>query len=92
MVETRVPEAAPQAAVRGLHQLAEGQAAQVLSLDCQGYVRRRLLDLGLVPGTRVEAVLSSAAGDPRAYRVRGTLVALRQSDACQIRVTLEDCP
>ena len=44
-----------------------------------GLARRRWLDLGLVPGTRVEAIRCSPAGDPVMYRVRGTLLALRQS-------------
>ena len=42
---------------------------------------RRLTDLGLVRGTRVTCVLRSPAGDPRAYLIRGALIALRRADA-----------
>jgi ferrous iron transport protein A len=42
---------------------------------------RRLIDLGLVRGTRVTCVLKSPAGDPCAYLIRGALIALRRADA-----------
>jgi len=48
--------------------------------------RRRLLDLGLVPGTVVEAELASLGRDPTAYRIRGALIALRRAQADQIHV------
>ena len=40
----------------------------------------RLTDLGLIPGTKVVCVAESPAGDPRAYLIRGALIALRNSD------------
>jgi Fe2+ transport system protein FeoA len=40
-----------------------------------------MFDLGLVPGTVVEAELRSPAGDPTAYRIRGAMIALRRSQA-----------
>jgi len=53
----------------------------------QGQERRRLLDLGVVPGTEIEAAFRSAGGDPMAYSIRGALIALRRSQARSIRVT-----
>lgn len=55
----------------------------VLSISprCRGAERNRFLDLGIVPGTRISADLSSPAGDPIAYRVRDTLIALRREQA-----------
>ncbi len=66
-----------------LSDLAPGQSARVvrLSAACQGPERRRLLDLGLVPGTIVTAEFTSPGGDPVAYRVRGALIALRRAQA-----------
>ncbi len=60
-----------------------GGAARVLFIApaCQGPQRRRLLDLGIVPDTVVEAEMSSALGDPVAYRIRGALIALRREQA-----------
>lgn len=83
------PAAAPSASdVITLADLAHGDQAEVVALDvnCQGFSRRRLMDLGFTPGARLEPVLDTFAGDPRAYRVRGTLVALRGEQASQVLV------
>jgi len=71
-----------------LSQLALGEAAEVVSLSraCRGLERRRLMDLGVVPGTRIEAVMRSPSGDPTAYRIRGATIALRKPQADFIRV------
>jgi DtxR family Mn-dependent transcriptional regulator len=71
-----------------LDRLSNGQPAEVVALDpgCQGFSRRRLMDLGFTPGARLEPVLHTFAGDPRAYRIRGTLVALRRDQAGQVLV------
>jgi DtxR family Mn-dependent transcriptional regulator len=71
-----------------LADLGHGEAAEVVALDasCQGFSRRRLMDLGFTPGARLEPALQTFAGDPRAYRVRGTLVALRREQARQVLV------
>ncbi len=68
-----------------------------LSPRLRGLLRRRLLDLGFTPGAVVEPVMESTfgRGDPRAYRVRGTLVALRREQAEHILVeplALEETP
>ncbi len=76
--------------------LPVGQDAEIVSLSptCQGLTRRRLLDLGFTPGTRLRPVLQTFAGDPRAYRVRGTTIALRrdQSSVVIVRPTATDVP
>ena len=76
------------AGTKRLSELPEGEAAEVIELDalCRGFSRRRLLDLGLTPGTRIESALDNPFGDPRAFRFRGTLIALRKDQADQIWV------
>lgn len=71
-----------------LASLGVGEVAEVVGIAsaCQGPQRRRLLDLGVVPGTVVRAVLASAAGDPVAYDLRGALIGLRRQQAEWIRV------
>ncbi|HUN22683.1 MAG TPA: metal-dependent transcriptional regulator [Anaerolineales bacterium] len=73
---------APTAATQ-LTSLQMGESAIVAALDpaLQGFTRRRLLDLGLTPGTRIQLELPSMFRDPLAYRVRGTLIALRKEQA-----------
>jgi DtxR family Mn-dependent transcriptional regulator len=57
-----------------------------ISRICQGPQRRRLLDLGVVPGTHIRAELRSASGDPVAYSIRGALIGLRQQQASWIYI------
>lgn len=76
-----------QLAARTLADLHPGQVGTVAALHSTGPERRRLMDLGLVPGTRVVAEMSSPLGDPVAYRVRGALVALRAQQARLITIT-----
>ncbi|MFP5355243.1 MAG: FeoA domain-containing protein [Gemmatimonadota bacterium] len=61
-----------------------------ISSNCRGAQRRRLLDLGVVPGTEIEAELRSASGDPTAYRIRGALIALRRHQAEWIEIEPAD--
>ncbi|MGB9826140.1 MAG: FeoA family protein [Desulfofundulus sp.] len=70
-----------------LSELPIGQWGRVLSLSARGMTRYRLLDLGLVPDTPVQAVRRSPLGDPTAYRIRGALIALRREEAGQVLVT-----
>jgi DtxR family Mn-dependent transcriptional regulator len=85
-------EAAPESAIHEhavrLADLSTGQDAKVVGLDeaCQGYSRRRLMDLGFTTGATIRAALSTFAGDPRAYEIRGTLVALRREQASHVLV------
>jgi len=74
--------------------LAPGEEATVVGIAaaCRGAERRRFLDLGLVPGTAVSAEMTSPSGDPTAYRVRETLVALREKQAQHIRVRRNHAP
>ena len=45
-----------------------------------------MLDLGIVPGTIIEPEMNSPGGDPTAYRIRGTLIALRHEQADLIQI------
>jgi DtxR family Mn-dependent transcriptional regulator len=65
-----------------------GEYAEVLYISrrSRGSERRRFLDLGILPGTRITAELISPSGDPTAYRVRDALLALRKEQADMIRI------
>ena len=81
-------ESGPLTDVVRLSDLASNQRAEVIGLDevCQGFSRRRLMDLGFTEGALVRPFLRTFAGDPRAYDIRGTLVALRRDQASQVLV------
>lgn len=68
--------------------LDAGQQAEIVGVatSLPAAERRRLLEMGLYPGTRVCAVLTSPLGDPVAYRVRGMTVALRRAQARNIEI------
>lgn len=68
-----------------LHPGEEGVVVR-LAGQVQGPQRRRMLDLGIVPGTVIRAELSSASGDPVAYRIRGAVIALRRVQAQAILI------
>jgi DtxR family Mn-dependent transcriptional regulator len=63
-----------------------GQEAQIRGLDpdIKQHERRRLLDLGITPGTPIRHCFDSASGDPKAYEVMGSVIALRKEQAEKI--------
>lgn len=73
-----------------LDQLRAGRTATVRSLSCQGAIRYRLMDMGILPGTKIEVEMRSPLGDPTAYRVRGSVIAIRNAQARQIEITIVD--
>ena len=64
-----------------LSDLRPGQRATVQALNTTGAMRRRLLDLGLIEGTGVECLGRAPAGDPAAFLIRGTVIAIRDADS-----------
>ena len=64
----------------------EGKTVKVRELLTTGSMRRRLLDMGLIEGTRISCLQKSPAGDPVAYLIRGAVIALRSEDSSQILV------
>lgn len=72
--------------VFSLSDLPVGKRCKVLSVTSSGGEKRRMLDLGLVAGTTVEALHKSPTGDPTAYYIRGAVIALRSEDAKKIKI------
>ena len=69
-----------------LAQVPEGTEVCIRDLQTDIAIRRRLLDLGLIPGTRVQCLQKSPFGDPTAFLIRGTVIALRGQDCNSIAV------
>ena len=67
-----------------LNYLQLGKKARVRDLTSNGSTRRRMLDLGIISNTEVEALQKSPSGDPIAYCIRGAVIALRSEEASQI--------
>ena len=71
-----------------LNLLPFGKKAVVKSIASEGTIRRRMLDLGLISDTVVEALQKSPSGDPTAYHIRGAVIALRSQEASKIIVEI----
>ena len=67
-----------------LNKLPLNSSGEIVSLGFSGNLRRRFLDLGFTIGAKVYSAFKSPSGDPVAYIVRGTVIALRNVDAEQI--------
>jgi len=74
-----------------LNTLNPGEKGRVVALSprLRGADRRRMMDLGILPGTMIDVEMTSPSGDPTAYKVRGALIALRIEQAKLIQVESE---
>ncbi|MDE7220029.1 MAG: ferrous iron transport protein B [Oscillospiraceae bacterium] len=74
--------------VQTLDQLPVGGSCVIEQVGNQrGAVKRRLIDMGLTPGTTVELIKMAPFGDPMEVRLRGYELSLRKEDAAQIRIS-----
>ena len=69
-----------------LNNLSIATEAKIEALECRGSLRGRLLDLGFVPNTKIKPLFKSASGDPTAYEVRSSVIALREKDSANINI------
>jgi ferrous iron transport protein A len=72
-----------------LDQLPVGCFGRIRRLTARGNTRRRMLDLGMIYDTTIEALRKSPAGDPVAYQVRGAVIALRSEEASKIFIEMK---
>lgn len=69
-----------------LAEASVGKNYVIIGLDSVGAKRRRLMDLGFAKGACVTCLGKSPLGDPKAYLVRGAVIALRKRDASDVFV------
>ena len=74
------------APVRSLDLLSPGEVGVIVGLDGDAAIARRLMELGLVRGTRVEVVRRAPLGDPVELRIRQVHLSIRRSEAAHIHV------
>lgn len=72
-----------------MNKMRPGERAEVEAVAAERGIKRRLLDIGLIPGREIECVGISPSGDPAAYLICGALIALRASDISNITVKLK---
>jgi len=69
-----------------LSELPIGSQAIIKDIRITSKIKRRILDLGFIPGSKIRAIQTSPFGDPRAYKVKNTVIAIRNKDAKQIEI------
>lgn len=74
--------------VENLSLLPLNKNGRIDKIECDEGIKRRLLDMGLVKGTNIVPILVSPSGDPRAFLVRGTIIAIREDDAKNIKIKM----
>lgn len=72
-----------------LADLQPGEAGEIVSIDCGRRMARRLMEMGLLPGTRVRVVRVAPLGDPMEIRLRHYALSVRRSEAARIAVQSE---
>ena len=72
--------------VSTLDLLKVGEKGRIQKVTNGDDMKRRLYDLGFVPGETVECMLKSPLGDPKAFYIKNTLIALRSDDSKKIRI------
>ena len=71
-----------------LKDLELGQKAIVRKVEVHDSIKRRMFDIGLIPGSKVECIMKSPLGDPIAYMIKGATIAIRNEDSSKIFVSL----
>ena len=69
-----------------LKDLKPGQEGNIVSLGAKGPIRRRLMDMGVTPGTAVKVIKVAPLGDPIEINIRGYELSLRKDEASQIEI------
>ena len=67
-----------------LNEMEINKTCKIVRINCKDDIKRRLLDLGMIKGTKITPVLIS--GDPKAFDIRGTLIAIREDDTKLIEI------
>jgi len=75
---------------RTLRQMNPGEKAHVVHVEFKGAVGRRLMEMGIVPGSRVEVERFAPLGDPVEIKVKGSHLSLRREEAELVEVSGEE--
>lgn len=73
-----------------LNELTVGKHAVILQIMGKGLLRRRLLEMGLTPGTKIYIQKEAPSGDPIEISIRGYQLTLRKEEASNI--VIEEIP
>ena len=66
--------------------LCPGEYAVIKGLENKGSMRRRLMDLGFAKGSKAACIGVAPFGDPKAFLIKNTVIALREEDSSLIKI------
>ena len=72
-----------------LDQLPSGRGGTILECRGDDELSQRLMEMGLMPGERIERIGTAPLGDPIEYRLHGTRLCLRRTEAARVVVEAE---
>jgi ferrous iron transport protein A len=70
-----------------LCELKIGETGVIVNIETDKALKKRLQDIGLIRGSKIKPLHSSPCGNPRAYLIKGCVIALRNCDAEKILVS-----
>lgn len=73
-----------------LNQLHAGDTGYIVKVNSEKYIKRRLMDMGLTLGSNIECISTAPFGDPTAFLIKGTVIAIRNCDSKYIFVEQEE--
>jgi ferrous iron transport protein A len=69
-----------------LSQINPGKRVKIIQIKGKGSARRRILDMGMIPGAELEVIKRAPLGDPIEFKIKGYNLTLRKNEAEQIIV------
>ena len=72
--------------MNNLYDLRIDEEGIIKQINLSGSIKRRLFDIGLIPGTKVKCLFTSPFNDPKAYSIRNTVIAIREEEAKEILI------
>lgn len=69
-----------------MSEIKVGESVEVFEINAENSLKRRFNDFGLIEGNQIICVGKSPLGDPKAFEIDGTVIAIRNSDAEKIIV------
>ncbi|ELC8442576.1 ferrous iron transport protein A [Clostridium perfringens] len=69
-----------------LHEAETLSTVKVVDIKAEGELRRRFFDLGIIEGTNIKVLYDGPFWDPKAYLIRGAVIAIRKEESERIEV------
>ena len=71
---------------KALNEMKPGDRANILKISGNGALKKKLLDMGVLPGTIIETIRVAPLGDPVEIKIKGYNLTLRKEEAASIQV------